>query len=93
VYSREESNIFIGDIKIHNDNISKGYGTLMIKELFKIVLEQNVTSITGNISSVDWDHIERLIHFYEKNGFEVILNEEEKEGKIQWFSKDALETF
>lgn len=65
----------------------------MIKELFRIALEQKVETITGNISSVDWGHIERLIHFYNKNGFKVILDEEKKEGKIQWFSKEGMKNY
>jgi len=56
----------------------------MIKELFKIAADQNVDFITGWISTIDWNHIDRLKHFYEKNGFKIEIDSVEKKGTIQW---------
>jgi len=82
VYYKEEAKIKIGDIKISGQNINCGYGSIMMKELLKIADRQKVRQITGWISGVDWNHIERLQHFYEKHGFKVILDLEKKSGDI-----------
>ena len=34
---------------------------------------RNINRITGEIARVDIGHIERLVHFYKKHNFEVIM--------------------
>ncbi|MEC1826458.1 hypothetical protein P9E84_21845, partial [Bacillus paralicheniformis] len=46
--------------------------------------EHNIPVITGDIAERDWDHVDRLIHFYEKHHFEVTIDPGLKSGEIQW---------
>lgn len=72
--------INIVDIRIFGKNQNKGYGTMLISTVKEIAIKNNISKITGVISPVDDDHIDRLIHFYEKNGFTVNLDD----GRIEW---------
>lgn len=82
VYLEEEARIDIGDIRIRGANLNRGYGSALLEEMLKISKKLNVKKITGYISSVDWDHIDRLKHFYEKYGFVVELDLDRKQGSI-----------
>ena len=53
--------------------INKGLGSMLLNALLDIAKKRNIRRITGEISRVDIGHIERLVHFYEKHNFEVIL--------------------
>lgn len=55
-------------------------------ELFKkdLSIEQNIPEITGDIDDRDWDHVDLLIHFYEKHDFQVEIDYEDKSGEIKW---------
>jgi ribosomal protein S18 acetylase RimI-like enzyme len=53
--------------------INKGLGSMLLNALIDIAKKRNINRITGEIARVDIGHIERLIHFYEKHNFEVIL--------------------
>lgn len=64
--------ISIGDIRC--DICNKGYGSLMMKTLIEYGKQNNYKSIEGWISQVDIDHINRLHHFYQKFGFDIIPN-------------------
>ncbi|MFE7063570.1 hypothetical protein ACFVAD_15590 [Sutcliffiella sp. NPDC057660] len=79
-YKNEET-IFIGDIKGPEN---KGYGSICMNYLKEFAKQQNIQYITGNIAKRDWDHVERLVHFYEKHRFQVKINEEYKSGEIVW---------
>ncbi|MDZ5480333.1 hypothetical protein [Bacillus thuringiensis] len=74
------------DIKEHLSN--KGYGTILLSRLLSLAKARNILKISGWISRVDKDHIERLTHFCQKHGFKVILHENEnnplKIGDIIW---------
>ena len=75
----DENTIFIGDIKGPEN---KGYGSICMDFLKEVAKDQNIQYITGDIAERDWDHVDRLVHFYEKHNFEVKLNEEKKCGEI-----------
>ncbi|WP_177213542.1 GNAT family N-acetyltransferase [Proteiniclasticum ruminis] len=79
---QEEGILLIGDITpfIKKSYRCKGYGSLMMDELFKYAYENEINKIVGNLSLVDSDHKERLKAFYEKNGFRVIEYELPTEG-------------
>jgi ribosomal protein S18 acetylase RimI-like enzyme len=82
VYFKNDALINIGDIKVFGQNINHGYGSILVKELIKISEKQGVKKVTGEISSVDWNHVDRLKHFYEKHGFKVTLDSGKKSGEI-----------
>jgi GNAT superfamily N-acetyltransferase len=77
---REES-IHIGDIKgPHNE----GYGSICMAFLKEKARDRNLAEITGDIAPRDWDHVDRLVHFYEKHHFEVEIDHSSKSGAINW---------
>ena len=53
--------------------INKGLGSMLLNALLDIAKKRNVNRITGEIARVDIGHIKRLVYFYEKHNFEVIL--------------------
>lgn len=67
------TNISLGDIEIEEHLTSYGYGSILLNTLIKIAKTRNINSITGWISKVDNDHLERLVHFYKKHNFTVNL--------------------
>lgn len=66
--------ITICDIKCYKYN--RGYGSVMMKELIEYSRQNEFAHINGWLSKDDYDHKERLYHFYQKFGFEIIQNEE-----------------
>ncbi|EIT86752.1 hypothetical protein A374_04239 [Fictibacillus macauensis ZFHKF-1] len=76
-----EDGIFIGDIR---GPANKGYGSICMPYLKEIAREHNIPCITGDIAKRDWDHVDRLVYFYEKHGFIVELDEEKQTGSIVW---------
>ncbi|WP_408006300.1 hypothetical protein ACJROX_16445 [Pseudalkalibacillus sp. A8] len=80
-YYPEPDRIHIGDIK---GPANKGYGSICLNYLKEMAKDNNVPNITGDIAERDWDHVDRLLHFYEKHDFHVELDYENKEGKIRW---------
>ncbi len=81
----DKKTIHIGDIR---GPANKGYGSICMDYLKELAIEQNIPKITGDIAERDWDHVERLIHFYKKNNFYVDINPGEKSGVIKWISTD-----
>ncbi|MFB5661156.1 hypothetical protein [Alteribacillus sp. HJP-4] len=77
----DEETIHIGDIKGPAD---KGYGSVCMKYLKSLAADQNIPFITGDIAERDYGHVDRLIHFYEKHGFDVTVNHAQKTGDIMW---------
>ncbi len=76
-----ENTIHIGDIKGPEN---KGYGSICMHYLKEVAKEQNIQYITGDIAKRDWDHKERLVHFYKKHNFKVNIDKESKSGDIEW---------
>lgn len=77
----DENTIHIGDIKGPEN---KGYGSICMDYLKEHAKEQNIQYITGDIAKRDWDHKERLVHFYKKHNFKVSIDKETKSGEIEW---------
>lgn len=69
MYYSDKKMILIGDIESRIEN--KGYGSLMMQAIIKLARILKVVIITGNLSTVDDDHFDKLKHFYEKYGFNV----------------------
>lgn len=80
-YYKDQHTIHIGDIKGPEN---KGYGSICMKYLKELAKDQNIQYITGDIAERDWDHKERLVHFYKKHNFYVSIDKEEKCGEIEW---------
>lgn len=77
----DENTIHIGDIK---GPANKGYGSICMDYLKEIAIEQNIPKITGDIAERDWEHVDRLVHFYKKHNFLVEVDYEDKSGEIKW---------
>ncbi|WP_419095812.1 hypothetical protein [Halalkalibacter suaedae] len=77
----DPSTIFIGDIKGEEN---KGFGSICMDYLKEHALDQNIRCIKGDLAKRDWDHLDRLIHFYEKHDFDIVVNEAEQSGEIYW---------
>ncbi|GGF88940.1 hypothetical protein [Paenibacillus aceti] len=86
----ENKHMDIADIKIEGERVNRGYGSIMMEGLMKIVHEMQIEVITGWISSVDWDHIDRSEHFYRKHGFDCQLDHENKKGTILWVNNELV---
>lgn len=80
----ENQHMEIADIKIEGERVNRGYGSIMMEGLMKLVNEMQIKVITGWISSVDWDHIDRSEQYYIKHGFDCQLDHENKRGTIVW---------
>ncbi|MEH7664736.1 hypothetical protein V7193_18105, partial [Bacillus velezensis] len=61
-----------------------GYGSICMKFLKHIAREQNIPKVTGDIAKRDWDHVDRLVHFYEKHHFDVWIDNDTQSGGIKW---------
>lgn len=83
-FHEETKRIHIEDIQSNGGNHNRGYASSAMKHLFFLANRLGVTTITGKISFVDWDHVDRLKYFYEKHGFLVRLNPEAQSGSIRW---------
>ena len=72
-FSEDYSGIEIYDIDIEEKNANKGYGSILMTHLIALAEERKVKVITGWLSNVDENHLDRLSHFYQKHGFKVNL--------------------
>lgn len=74
----------IADIRMEDNDTNKGYGSVLMGALSLIIQRypRPIKYITGWISGVDWDHVDRNKHFYEKFGFCIELDHSIKEGAI-----------
>lgn len=80
-YYKNNHTIHIGDIK---GPANKGYGSICMDYLKDIAKDQNIQYITGDLAKRDWDHVERLIYFYEKHDFQVSVDHDQQSGEITW---------
>ncbi|MBT2214812.1 hypothetical protein KK120_03140 [Virgibacillus dakarensis] len=76
-----EDTLFIADIKGEKN---KGYGSVLMKHLKEVARDENVQYITGDIVERDFDHVNRLKHFYGKHDFDVEIDHDEQCGVIVW---------
>lgn len=61
----------IADINILNENVSKGYGTILLDYALEIAKQKSVREVNGLLSSTDEKNRIRQIKFYEKYGFTI----------------------
>jgi Acetyltransferase (GNAT) family. len=75
---QEDNSLLVGDIEPFKKRryYNKGYGSKMMNKLLEYASDNKICAIHGNLSVVDQDHKERLHHFYEKHGFEIVLFKE-----------------
>ncbi|WP_078553703.1 hypothetical protein [Bacillus alkalicellulosilyticus] len=78
---QDPSTILIKDIKGEEN---QGYGSICMKQVKHIAQNRNAQFIIGDIVERDWDHLDRLIHFYKKHDFFVDINHEQKSGQVLW---------
>jgi len=64
-YPSSETNIYIQDIQSHG-TLNRGFATAAMRALIKLGIKKGATIISGIISPVDHDHIDRLLGFYKK---------------------------
>ncbi|TFB24461.1 hypothetical protein E3U55_02905 [Filobacillus milosensis] len=76
-----ENTIHISDIKGPED---KGYGSILMNHLKDLAKEKNYQYITGDLAKRDWDHLDRLEHFYRKHSFYVDIDPNNQVGEIIW---------
>jgi hypothetical protein len=69
VIDPKKSELFIGDFESDIEN--KGYGSILLRNMIKLVRMLKLARITVNLSAVDSDHFDKLKYLYEKYGFEV----------------------
>lgn len=84
--TQEDHHIQITDTRIEDAHVNRGYGSIVMNEIFKLAHQLGIKFIDGWISGVDWGHIERSTYFYRKFGFDVELNE--GSGKILWLNEE-----
>lgn len=80
-YKGDNTYLYIDDLLAVEENI--GNGSILLNSLIKYARSQGYDSIVGWLSPVDKDHFNKLVYFYEKNGFKVIFNEDRNEGSIK----------
>ncbi|MEN2465887.1 GNAT family N-acetyltransferase [Ornithinibacillus sp. JPR2-1] len=78
---KDDSTIHIAAIKGEEN---KGYGSVLMDHLKEMAKKENVQYITGDLVKRDFDHVDRLQHFYEKHNFDVKIDHEEECGEIVW---------
>ncbi|MCL2046045.1 MAG: hypothetical protein FWG88_06630 [Oscillospiraceae bacterium] len=87
-YEIESHYIWISDMFAIREN--NGNGKILLQNLIKIakklntVYDMNIIHISGELSWVDEHIFAKLKHFYEKNGFEVMFNDDNKKGRIRY---------
>lgn len=77
------------DIDIKEHLVNGGYGSILLNRLKQIAEDREARTIRGWITEVDRGHLERLVHFYEKHGFEVMLQDNENSiriGNLLWLN-------
>lgn len=75
--NREQREFAIIDIIC--ENINMGYGSMMLEALIRYARRRRFKYIDGALIKEDYDHKERLYHFFQKFGFEIIQNQDEFE--------------
>lgn len=57
---------------------NNGIGTRALKILDWIATHLKVSSIFGGLSKLNFDHIDRLLYFYKKNNYEILMDTHNK---------------
>lgn len=80
------------DVRVNSRFENRGIGTMLVKESIAECKRRGHKGIDGYLSSVDRDHLSKLIHFYKKLGFSVEVYEREQRegiGKLEMLFDDA----
>ncbi|TDQ42662.1 GNAT family N-acetyltransferase [Aureibacillus halotolerans] len=77
----EDGSLWISDIR---GDANQGLGSICMEYVKEKAQQENCWGIQGNISKRDWDHIDRLRHFYEKHGFSIELDSQNHQGIVYW---------
>jgi len=80
-YSKKNHSVLIEDFNSRDQD--KGIGSIVLQSFLDICDENKIKKAWGEISEVDWDHVDKLKNLYEKFGFLVTLNDEKKNGSIK----------
>lgn len=72
--------VYIDDILVEDNNV--GNGSICMKHFLNEIKNDGYCLVKGELSSVDEAHFDRSIHFYEKFGFNIQLNENKSSGSI-----------
>lgn len=65
----DDKHLHIDDILTRYNNV--GNGSILMDAFLKYAKDNNIQTITGNLSSIDEDHKDRRDYFYKKFEFEV----------------------
>lgn len=66
----------IADIQVlGKENISRGYGSILMDQALSIARTKGIKTVTGLISSEDEENRIRQVNFYQKYGFSIKNNE------------------
>lgn len=77
----DKNQMIIRDIQVKDEDRGLGYGSIAMEILLEIGLHIGVTKYTGSLSETDIndqkdpEHKNRLVHFYQKYGFTVDLEQ------------------
>jgi len=66
------SELFIGDFTSDIEN--RGYGSILLRNVIRLAELLGCHKITGNLSTGDYDHFDKLSYLYSKYGFEVNIS-------------------
>lgn len=73
----------IKDIQSMEENQNSGNGTILLKYLEKEAKRCGYSCITGELAKSEPKAMSKLVNFYEKNGYEVILTKSETVAKVK----------
>jgi len=71
---------------LHIDDIkgeeNRGFGSICMHYLKEHADRQNIKKITGDLVKRDWQHLDRLTHFYKKHDFHIEIDSKTRSGSI-----------
>lgn len=65
----EHNEMRISDIHVLDNNVSKGYGTVLLDYALDLAREKGANTVTGELHTIDADNRHRQNNFYGKYGF------------------------
>lgn len=66
------------DVRVNCQFENRGIGFMLVRTAISECKRRGHNGIEGNLGAVDRGHLPKLIHFYEKLGFSVVLYDEEQ---------------
>ena len=98
--SRRQSMARLSDVRISASVENRGLGSMLVREAIKECERRRHEGIDGYLSSVDWDHFQKLKHFYKELGFSVVFYSEDQPdyrfdrvGKIEMLFDNVREDY